>query len=193
MVSLLAVLVLTASPAGAQDKRFVTGSDKAPIRVDEYMSMNCGHCADFIAKTLPELEKKYVETGKVRFIMHDFPLNRDSLKAAAIARCMPEDQYLPFIKTLFSAMNTWAFAGNPEKKLVQYATLGGLDADKAKACANDKKLQDEIIAERLAAVSKYHIEATPTFVVNEGVEIINGAISAEEFSALFDRLLAKKK
>jgi len=187
------MLVFLAVPAGAQDKRCVLGSDKAPIKVDEYMSLNCGHCADFFEKTMPELEKKYVETGKVRFVMHDFPLNRDSLKAAAIARCMPEDQYLPFIKTLFSAMNTWAFSGNPEAKLVQYAALGGLAADKAKACANDKKLQDEIIADRVAAVSKYHIEATPTFVVNDGAEIINGALSAEEFSALFDRLLAKKK
>ncbi len=190
---LLAVVVVTASAAADQDKRFSVGKDTAPIKVDEYMSLNCGHCADFYVQTMPELEKRYVETGKVRFVMHDFPLNRDSLKAAAIARCMPDDQYLPFIKTLFSAINAWAYNGNPEAKLVQYAALGGLPADKAKTCANDKKLQDQIIAERIAAATKYRIEATPTFVVNDGAEIINGTMSLEEFSALFDRMLAEKK
>ncbi len=189
----IVALVLASASAQAGDKRFIHGNENAPIKVDEFMSLNCGHCAEFYIKTLPELEKKYVETGKVRFIMHDFPLNRDSLKGAAIARCMPEDQYLPFIKTLFGALNVWAFATNPEAKLIQYAALGGLSPEKAKACANDKKLHDEIIAERIASASKYNIEGTPMFVVNDGVEVINGAMSAEEFSALFDRLLAAKK
>jgi protein-disulfide isomerase len=107
---------------------------------------------------------------------------------------MPVDEYFPFVKTLFAAQMTWAFGGgNPEANLIQYATLGGLPADKAKACANDTKLQDAIIAARESAGTKYNVEATPTFVVNDGAEVIKGAQSPENFGAVFDRLLAAKK
>jgi protein-disulfide isomerase len=77
--------------------------------------------------------------------------------------------------------------------MIQYARLGGLSEDKAKACASDTKLQDAIVAERTEAGTKYNIDATPTFVVNDGAEIIKGAQSVDTFAATFDRLLAAKK
>ena len=195
---LLAVLVcLGAGSAVAEDGRLadrVVGKASAPIKVDEYMSLTCSHCAEFYDTVLPKLEKRYAETGKVRFVLHDFPLDGVSLKAAALARCMPEDEYFPFVRTLFSAQKSWAFGGgNPEANLIQYAKLGGLSEEKAKACANDTKLQDAIIAARTEAGKKYNVEATPTFVINDGLEIINGAQSEEAFAAVFDRLLGTKK
>ena len=194
---LLLVLVAVSTAAQAQgDPRMaerVLGKDSAPIKVDEFVSLTCVHCADFYTNVLPVLEPRYVDTGKVKFILHDFPLDGPSLKAAAIARCMPADEYYPFIKTLYKTQMTWAYGGgNPETNLVQYAGLGGLSEDKAKACANDSKLQDAIIAERTAA-DKYSIDATPTFVINDGAETVKGAQSAEAFAAIFDRLLAAKK
>jgi protein-disulfide isomerase len=195
---LLAVFAISVSSAVlADDVRMSErslGKATAPIKVDEFVSLTCSHCAEFYTATLPTLEKNYVDTGKVRIVMHDYPLDGISLKAAAVARCMPDDEYFPFIKTLFSAQMSWAFGGgNPEANLIQYAKLGGLTEDKAKACANDAKLQDAIIAERTDASAKYKVTATPTFVVNDGAEVINGAQSAEAFAAVFDRLLAAKK
>ncbi len=190
-------VALVASSAFAEDARMAdrfVGKASAPIKVDEYMSLTCSHCAEFYDNILPKLEKRYAETGKVRFVLHDFPLDGVSLKAAAVARCMPEDEYFPFVKILFSAQKSWAFGGgNPEANLIQYAKLGGLPEDKAKACANDTKLQDAIIAARTEAGKKYNVEATPTFVINDGLEIINGAQSEEAFAAVFDRLLGTKK
>jgi protein-disulfide isomerase len=191
-------LIAALAPAQAQsDPRMadrVLGDPKAPVKVDEYVSLTCVHCADFYTNVLPVLEPKYVATGKVKFIMHDFPLDGISLKAAAVARCMPTDEYYPFIKTLYKTQMTWAYGtGNPETNLIQYARLGGLSEDKARACANDAKLQDAIISERTAAGDKYQIEATPTFLVNDGIETIKGAQGADTFSATFDRLLAANK
>ncbi|MFA5041174.1 MAG: thioredoxin domain-containing protein [Bdellovibrionales bacterium] len=172
----------------------ILGKTSAPIRVDEYSSMTCSHCADFVLTILPEIEKRYINTGKVYFVLHDFPLDAVSLKAAAVAQCMPEDVYIPFSKTLFSALKDETFGGyDSEAVLFQYAALGGLPAEKAKACAENTKLQDAIISDRTKAAAKYKIEATPTFVINNGAEVINGAVSVEAFATTFDRLLAPKK
>jgi protein-disulfide isomerase len=196
---LLAVFaIMIAGTAQAGDTVVLTehavGKASAPVKVDEYMSITCSHCADFYISTLPELEKRYVNTGKVRFVLHDFPLNGISLKAAAVAHCMPPAQYFPFIKTLYTALKEGYFGGSDsEGKLFQYAALGGLPMDKAKACANDTKLQDALIEQRTAASNKYDIKATPTFVINDGAEIISGAQSLEAFSAVLDRQLAAHK
>jgi protein-disulfide isomerase len=194
---LLAVLISVSSMAFADDARMnerVLGKVDAPIKVDEFVSLTCSHCAEFYTSVLPELEKRYIDTGKVKFVMHDFPLDGTSLKAAAIARCMPADEYFPFIKTLFGSQTVWAFgAGNPEANLLQYAKLGGLSEEKAKACATDTKLQDAIIAERTEGSTKYQVEATPTFIVNDGAEVIKGSESVDAFAATFNKLLAAPK
>ena len=171
----------------------VLGKADAPVKVEEFVALTCSHCADFYTNILPDLEKKYVDTGKARFILRDFPIDGVSLKASAVARCMPADEYFPFVSTLFKTQMQWAFGGgNPETNLIQYAKLGGLPEDKAKACLADTKLQDAIIAERSMG-EKYKVEATPTFVINDGAEIIQGAQSVEAFSTVIDRQLAGKK
>ena len=181
-------------PADPRMSERVLGKADAPVKVDEFVSLTCTHCADFYVNVLPKLEAKYVDSGKVKFVMHDFPIDGLSLKAAAVARCMPEDEFFPFVKTLYATQDSWAFAaGSPEGNLIQTAKLGGLDGDKAKACADDEKLQKEILDERTVAADKFNIGATPTFVLNDGAETIKGAQGPEVFSAAFDRLLAAKK
>lgn len=167
------------------------GDPNAPIKMDEYMSITCSHCATFYLEVLPEIEEKYIKTGKVYLVAHDFPLNGISLRAATLAHCLPKEQYFPFIKTLYKAL----MDGNldSEKKLYQYALLGGMDSQKAKACANDPERQKGLIANRSEALAKYNIDGTPTFVINDGEEIINGLHSAKDFAVIFERLLATHK
>lgn len=190
----LLILLAAAQPALADDALMqdrVLGKADAPVTVDEYVSLTCSHCAEFYNVTLPELEKNYVDTGKVRFVMHDFPLDGIALKAAAIARCMPADEFYPYVKVLYKTQTTWALSKEPEKALIQYAKLGGLSEDKAKACLADTKLQDAIIAERTDAGKKLGIEATPTFIIN-GTETLRGAQPTATFAQSFDRLLNAK-
>jgi protein-disulfide isomerase len=170
----------------------VLGDPKAPVTVEEYVSLTCPHCADFYINTLPELEKKYVETGKVKFILHDLPNSGVALKAAALARCMPDDEYYPFVRTLFKNQATW-MNGDSETILIGYARLGGLDGDKAKACYNDNKMMDAIVAASTAAAEKHGIEFTPTFVINNGADTIQGSQPPATFEAAFDRQLTAKK
>ena len=170
----------------------IMGNINAPITVLEYVSMTCSHCAEFYKDTLPELKKRYVETGKVRFILRDFPLDGVALKASTIARCMPEEQFYPFISVLYGNMAQWISSTDPDKTLIQYAKLGGLSEEKAKTCLNDTKLIDAIVAERTDGTKKYDIQATPTFIINDGAEKIMGGRKIEDFAAVFDRMLAAK-
>ncbi|MDP9127891.1 MAG: DsbA family protein [Pseudomonadota bacterium] len=170
----------------------VLGSANAPIKVDEFVALTCSHCAEFYNVTMPQIEKKYVETGKVRFVLHDFIMDASGLKAVVIARCMPEDSFYPFIKILFKNQMEWAGSPNAEKTLISYAKLGGLPEDKAQSCLKDTQFQDALIADMTASAQKYNVEATPTFVINDGAEIIKGSEPIETFTKLFDKLLADK-
>ena len=196
-VGLILLLLTLGTPAYADDAMKlpdrILGRADAPVTVEEYVSLTCSHCAEFYNVTLPDLEKRYVETGKVRFILRDFPLDGTALKAAILARCMPEDEYYPFIKVLYKGQSDWILSKEPEKIITQYAKLGGLSQEKADACLANTQLQDAVIAERTNASEKLNIESTPTFIINGGVETLKGAQPAEAFSKVFDSLLAGKK
>jgi len=191
LLCLLTAATARAEPTALPDR--ILGNPDAPVTVEEYVSLTCSHCAEFYNAVLPELEKRYVETGKVRFILRDFPLDGVALKAAVLARCMPAEQYYPFIRMIYKNQAAWIVSKEPEKTLMQYAKLGGLPEDKAKACLADTGLQDAVVAERTNAAEKLNIEATPTFIINGGAETVKGAQNVDNFSATFDRLLAEKK
>lgn len=197
LAGFLVVLALTASArADGPNLTFpakTIGEERAPIVIDEYISLTCPHCADFYLNTLPELEKRYVKTGKVKIIMHDYPLDGLALKAAALARCMPPSEYFPFIQILYDNQPKWIGAGNPDKVLVQYARLGGLDEDRARTCLNDQNIQNAIVAERAQANDQYNVDSTPTFVFNKGVEKMAGAADINGFAATIDRMLSHSK
>jgi len=183
--------VHAAEPAPLTDH--VLGNKAAPITVVEYASFTCSHCGVFYNDVLPEIEKRYVDTGKVKFIFRDYPMDAFGLKASSIAHCMPDAQFYPFVKILFKNQASWIHAPKPEETLLQYAQMAGLPADKAKACIEDTKLMDEIIAIRTTAQEKYDINSTPTFLINDGEEKIVGSQSADEFAKSFDKILARKK
>lgn len=190
LLALLFLLVGGTASAETVPER-ILGKKDAPVTIEEFVSLTCSHCADFYMKILPELETKYVETGKIKLILRDFPLDGIALKASALARCMPEAQFYPFIKVLYANQAQWAFGGGADQKLMQYAKLGGLSGEKAQACLNDTTMLDALAAGREAAAKKYDIQSTPTFVLNGGARKLVGARPASDFAAEIDALLAK--
>jgi len=169
------------------------GKKDAPVVMEEYASLTCSHCADFTAKTLPELEKKYIEVGKLRYVFHPFPTDGVALKASVLAKCMPTEQYYPFISVLFKNLREWALSKSPEATIIQYAKLGGLPEEKAKACLEDTKIMDALVEERTRAERKYDIDSTPTFIFNRGEEKIVGAMKLDQYVEVIERLLKEKK
>lgn len=166
------------------------GSDDAPIKVIEYSSLTCGHCAAFHKTDLPQIEKEYVETGKVQFIFKEYPLNQPAVIASQVLRCMPKDQFVNFMGLLFEQQENWAYQPNFEEKLTQYAKLAGMSEDKVKACIANTELAQKIIGDMKAASDEYKISSTPTFIVNNGEKIIVGHQPYEFFRKSFDALLS---
>lgn len=171
----------------------VLGRANAPVTIIEYASLTCSHCAHFENDILPELEKQAIETGKAKLIYRDFPLDGTALKAAALARCLPAEQYYPFVKMLFASQASWASADKPEELLAKRAALAGLSLETAKACMSDTKILDAIAQMRTTATDKYKVAATPTFIFNDGAERIDGAADIEKYMAAIDKLTPKKK
>jgi len=164
----------------------VLGSDKAPVTVVEYASMTCPHCAHFAEKTFPTLKKDYIDTGKVRYILREFPL--DSLAAAAfmLARCAGEKdtgRYYAMVDTLFKKQVDWAVE-KPIPVLKAISKQAGFTEDSFKACLTNQKLLDNIEKERETAIDKFKVHSTPTFFINGTV--YEGAFEVADIPKVID-------
>ena len=125
------------------------GKEDAPVTVVEYASMTCPFCASFHEKTYPELKKRYVDTGKVRFIFREFPLDPLAAGASMLARCAEKEQFFPLIETLFQKQRQWA-VDRPLPPLMAIAKQAGFSEQKFNACLSDQKMLDAMQAETAA-------------------------------------------
>src|SRR5262245_30418402 len=119
------------------------GSPTAPVTIIEYASMTCPHCAAFANTTFPKLKEKYIDTGKVKYIMREYPL--DGLAAAAfmLARCAGPEKYYPLIETLFAQQQKWAVK-EPIPPLLAIAKQAGFTQQSFETCVNDKDLLNKV-------------------------------------------------
>jgi len=154
----------TDSPFGQR----AIGSPNAPVTAIEFFSLTCTHCAHFANVTMPQVKPNLVDTGKLQIIYHDFPLDQVALMAAQVARCLPPEQYYPFIEALFASQNDWAFAPgiNYTESIFKYAALAGMDRPTYDAALANDKLKAFILQGQQEAESLYHVDATPTFIIN---------------------------
>jgi protein-disulfide isomerase len=167
------------------------GPVDAPVTMTEYSSLTCPHCAHAHETVIPQLIKDYVETGKLRIIFNDFPLNQQAMDASKVSRCIPNNQYFSFLTLLFGSIEQWA--ANHPAVLIQDAVLAGLSEDTAKACMADAEVEKTIVEGVQAGMQKYKISSTPTFVFNDGAKIIAGARPYAEFKAAIDEHLTTKQ
>ena len=148
---------------------FVMGNPDAPAVVIEYASLTCPHCARFHVDVLPQVKAKYIDTGLVKFVYRDFPLDRVALQAAQVARCLPPDRYFGLLDVLFRQQEQWT-AGRDAAAMIervkQYASLAGLPRDRAAACAEDAEQQGKLVAAAQAGEKQYGVNSTPTLVIN---------------------------
>ena len=196
LVAVAAALDLNiGSPAFAQDVNaaelmqpsplgdWAMGKDDAPVTVVEYASMTCSHCAAFHTNTYPELKKRYIDTGKVRYIMREFPLDPLAAGAFMLARCAGKDKYHPMIETLFSQQQKWVVQ-KPIEPLLAIARQAGFSQQSFDACLKDQKMLESIEAVRNRGTEKFGVNSTPTFFING--QRYAGGMSVAEMSAIID-------
>ena len=153
------------------------GAENAPVTIVEYASMTCSHCATFHTVTYPMLKARYIDTGKVRYILREFPLDPLATGAFMLARCAGEGKYFSLVDTLFQQQKDWAFVQNPLPQLFKFAKNVGFNEQSFEKCLSDQKLVDGIEEVRQRG-QKFGVNSTPTFFVNG--KIYRGAISIEE-------------
>lgn len=144
------------------------GNPKAPVQVGEWFSLTCTHCAHFEMTVFPEVKEKLIDTGKIAYVYHDFPLDQIALLAAMLARSLPEDRYEPFVNSLLSSQDRWAFAPdiNPKEQLQRMAALAGLSADQFHKIDQDDTLRQALVNQQDDDQAKYNIGGTPYFRFN---------------------------
>jgi protein-disulfide isomerase len=167
----------------------VEGSPNAPVTVIEYFSLTCEHCAHFARTTLPAIRKAYIETGKVRWVYRDFPLDGQALQAAVLARCAGGSRYTALVQAMLDAQSGWVGKADYSKALVNIAKLAGVDADTIARCQEDKKAENMVLQMRTDANTQLQLRSTPTFFVN-GAEL-KGAMDTEKFEGMIQGALAQ--
>ena len=165
------------APAPTEQDR-VLGEPEAPITIIEYASLTCPHCAHFAGAVLPKLREKWIDTGKAKLILRDFPLDEAALRAAMLARCAPPERFYPLVDTFFETQEKWVVAKDWQTALQRIAQLAGVSKKKFEACVADKALEDQVAQSRLTAATKFGVNSTPTFFINgkkfEGEPTIEG-------------------
>jgi len=176
-----------AKPSALGDE--VLGKADAPVTIIEYASMTCSHCAHFHEKTFPVLKAKYIETGKVRFVLREFPLDPLATAGFMLARCAGPGKYYPVTDLLFDQQQNWAFVDKPADALLATVKQAGFTKESFETCLKDQKIFDAINATRQLASEKLGVNSTPTFFING--KIYRGAIEPDALEKIIAPLLNK--
>jgi protein-disulfide isomerase len=146
------------------------GDPSAPVVIIEYAAPTCPHCAHFATDGLPHLKQEYIDEGKVFYVFRTFPLMPLDGAVEQIARCLPRDQYFPFLDMLFRNQSEWDPDGfaipDVRSAIVKMAGRAGIAPDKVDACIADRQGVERINRIAEEGVNKYGVRAVPTFVIN---------------------------
>ena len=162
------------------------GSKDAPVTIIEYASMTCSHCAHFHETTYPTLKSKYIDTGKVRFTLREFPFDPIAVAGFMVARCAG-DKREAMIGLLFSQQKNWAFSDKPLQGLTALVKQTGMSQEKFDACLQDKALYANVNQVFEKASKQFKVDSTPTFFING--KKVSGALSPEELDKQLEPLL----
>jgi len=165
------------------------GPADAKVTITEFASMTCPHCAAFNAEVFPKIKAEYIDTGKVRYIFREFPLDIKAAAGSMLARCIAKDdatKYFAVTDLLFRSQNDWVVK-NTTETLQRIGKQAGLSQQEVDACLKDQKLLDKIAADQKYASDVLKVDSTPTFFING--ERIKGEASLEEFEKKINPLL----
>jgi len=169
---------------------YALGSPNAPVTVYEYTSMTCYHCAAFHLQSFSEIMEKYVETGKVRWVIRAFPFDPAATAAVMLARCSGENRYYKFLDVLFEQQPQWAFSGNPGENLEAIAKHGGFSAEAYNTCIQNEEVFEHVSDVQTRAQEIHGVRSTPTFFVNG--EKVEGALPFDDFEEILLRHLPER-
>ena len=190
--SLIFLFSLQNAYAKKELKGFEIGSTDAPITIIEYRSLTCSHCADFANDVFPELDEKYIQTGKVKFEFRPFVLNQLDMNAFLFLNSVDEKDFQALDKILFRDQDKWFIRGSDNQDTVdkstqalkKYALLFGMSEEKFEDILNNNELQEWVLSMRMDATKNFNIQSTPSFIING--EVHSGNMPFSKFEKLLN-------
>jgi protein-disulfide isomerase len=165
------------------------GPANAPVTITEYASMTCPHCAAFNAEVFPKIKSTYIDTGKIRYVFREFPLDIKAAAGSMLARCIAKGdsgRYFAVVDMLFRQQSDWVMK-NTTETLTRIGKQAGLSEKAVEDCLKDQALLDKIAADQKYAAEVLKVNSTPTFFING--EVIKGEASFDEFDKKIKSLL----
>jgi protein-disulfide isomerase len=200
MIALAAAATAAMTPALAQDATapaagdapgdFSLGSPDAPIKMVEYASYTCPHCADFHTNVFKTLKAEYIDTGKVHFTLREVYFDRYGLWAAMVARCGGEMRYFGIHDMLFDKQKEWAASQDPLEVVNNLKAIGlaaGLDQATLDACMNDQAKAEALIKQFETNMAADEVKGTPTIFINGEM---HSNMAWEDLKKILDEKLA---
>lgn len=163
----------------------VLGDPKAPVTIIEYASLTCSHCAHFHTQILPDLKKKWIDTGKAKLVYRDFPLDQVAVKAAQIAECAGKDKYFGVLDIIFRGQPQWATGADPIAELVKPLRIAGLGEAEIKACLANDAMMNAVLNDYRSGEA-LGVNATPTLFI--GGQLYRGSRSVEDIDGVLAKL-----
>ncbi len=164
----------------------VLGDPKAPVTVIEYASLTCSHCAHFHIQILPDLKKKWIDTGKVKLVYRDFPLDQVAVKAAQIAECAGKDKYFGVLDIIFRSQPQWAAGADPIAELAKPLRIAGLGEAEIKACLANDAMSSAVLNDYKSGEA-LNVNSTPTLFI--GGQLYRGSRSVEDIDGALAKLV----
>jgi len=165
------------------------GPKDAAVTVVEFASMTCGHCANFNETVFPKIKTEFIDTGKIRYVFREFPLDIKAAAGSMLSRCIAKDdagKYFAVVDMLFKQQNEWVMK-NTAETLTRIGKQAGLSQQQVEECLKDQALLDKIAADQKFANEVLKVNSTPTFFING--EMLRGEQTFDEFSKKITPLL----
>jgi protein-disulfide isomerase len=163
------------------------GNTAAPVRIYEYASLTCGHCAAFHENGFKFLKEKYIDAGKVYFVLREFPLDPLAAAGFMLAHCGGDGKYHPMVDLLFARQEAWTRTDKPVDALLGLARQAGFTQESFESCLKNQSIYDGVNAVRTRGVEKFKVDSTPTFFING--RKYTGALSPQELERIIEPLL----
>lgn len=173
------------APGALED--MVLGDPAAKVTIVEYMSLTCPHCANFHKNVFPKLKEKYVDTGKAKFVLREFPLDQVAWAASMVARCADKSKFFPLIGVLFDKQAVWAPSKDPAGELFKLAKQAGMTKETFDACLQNKELAQNVLDVKDRGATEFNVNSTPTLFVNG--QRVADSHSIEAFDKIIEPLL----
>ncbi|MGE0764877.1 MAG: DsbA family protein [Hyphomicrobiaceae bacterium] len=166
---------------------FSLGRADAPVVMVKYMSLTCPHCRRFMAETFPVLRREYIDTGKVRLVIREFPIGKTSGNATIALRCAPMDKYLALYRKFLEQQSAWVSQEVRPEAIMKVASQVGVTRAQYDACIKNQPMIDGLkwVKERGRDLG---VIGTPNFFI--GNRLYKSVLTMNEIRGILDPMLA---